>query len=108
MPRAGLNLNIRGVDMRRIILLLLAASTPTAQECRAERMRQGLPRDVQHEATSLYNSANRQVNGRLEVAEDEELTGVVAVRNGPVVIAGRIRGSLLAINSDVILRPTAR
>ena len=108
MPPAGLNLNIRGVDMRRILLLLLAASTASAQERRAELLRQGLPRDVQREATSLYNSATRQVNGRLDILEDEELTGDVAVRNGPVVIAGRIRGSLLAINSDVILRPTAR
>jgi len=108
MPSGRLNLNIRGVDMRRILLLLLAASTASAQERRAELLRQGLPRDVQREATSLYNSATKQVNGRLELAEDEEINGDVAVRNGPVIIAGRVRGSLLAINSDVILRPSAR
>jgi hypothetical protein len=105
------DLIIRGVDMRRTTLFLLLLAFPAmagAQDRRGESRRQGLPRDVQREATSLYNSASKQVVGRLDVDENEEIRGDVAVRNGPVVIAGRIRGSLLAINADVILRPTAR
>jgi len=36
------------------------------------------------------------------------VTGDVAVQRGPLVISGHIVGSVLAINSDVVLRPTAR
>jgi hypothetical protein len=96
--------------MRRTTLILLLALTPSAMYAQEREglRRQGLPRDVQREATTLYNRASKQVVGRLEVAEDEVLHGDVAVRNGPVIIAGRVRGSLLSINGDVILRPTAR
>jgi hypothetical protein len=34
--------------------------------------------------------------------------GDVVVLNGPVSIGGRVRGRVLAINSDVVLRPSAR
>ena len=95
--------------MRRTTLILLLALIPSAVYAQDEGIRrQGLPRDVQREATTLYNRASKQIVGRLEVADDEELHGDVAVRNGPAVIAGRIRGSLLVINGDVILRPSAR
>src|SRR5262245_48183405 len=99
--------------MRRTTLILLLALIPGAATNAQERegaglRRQGLPRDVQREATTLYNRASKQVVGRLEVGEDEEIRGDVAVRDGPVILAGRVRGSVLAINGDVILRPTAR
>jgi hypothetical protein len=99
--------------MRRTLLVLLLIAAPAivsaqVREGSGDLRRQGLPRDVQREATALYNRASRQVVGRLYIGEDEELSGDVAVRNGPVIVAGRIRGTLLAINSDVILRPSAR
>jgi len=99
--------------MRRTTLILLLALIPCAATNAQERegaglRRQGLPSDVQREATTLYNRASKQVVGRLEVAEDEEIRGDVAVRDGPVILAGRVRGSVLAINGDVILKPTAR
>src|SRR5689334_12055607 len=89
--------------MRRTTVILLLALAPSAMyaQDREGLRRQGLPRDVQREATTLYNRASKQVVGRLEVAEDEVLHGDVAVRNGPVIIAGRVRGSLLSINGDV-------
>jgi hypothetical protein len=34
--------------------------------------------------------------------------GDVAVLRGPLTIAGHVTGSVLAVNSDVLLRPTAR
>jgi hypothetical protein len=71
--------------------------------------RTGLPRDVAREATRLFNeTAALRSTGRVEIDEDRVVDGDLAVLNGPVLISGRVRGRVLAINSDVILRPTAR
>ena len=98
--------------MRRLSLAVLAlisgvAGQATAQDNRIERS--GLPRDVAREASRLYNeSAALRTNGRIEIDEDRTIDGDVAVLNGPVWISGRVRGRVLAINSDVVLRPSAR
>jgi hypothetical protein len=40
--------------------------------------------------------------------DPQPVPGNVAVQNGPVVISGRVAGNVLAVNSDVILRPGAK
>lgn len=71
--------------------------------------RSGLPRDVAREATRLFNeTAAIRTTERLEIAESRTVEGDVAVLNGPLVIGGRVTGRVLAINSDVVLRPSAR
>ena len=60
-------------------------------------------------AVDLYNApATKRVNGAFDVPASSVISGDVAVLNGPVTIAGRIEGSLTAINADVRLAPGAR
>jgi hypothetical protein len=98
--------------MRSLTLALLAtlgAVTVSAQGRDARSDRAGLPHDVAREATRLFNeTAAMRSTGRVEIDEDRTIDGDVAVLNGPVLISGRVRGRVLAINSDVVLRSTAR
>ncbi len=60
-------------------------------------------------AIARYNApATRRITGAFDVPATTVITGDVAVLNGPVTIAGRIQGSLIAINSDVRFAPGAR
>lgn len=60
-------------------------------------------------AVGIYNGAGTtRVSGPLDVAAGREITGDVAVLNGPVTISGHITGTLVAINADVRLRAGAR
>lgn len=59
-------------------------------------------------AIATYNDEHTtRVSGVLTVAADRTIEGDVAVLNGPVTVAGRITGSLVAINADVRLAPGA-
>src|SRR5204863_1809022 len=61
------------------------------------------------EATRLFNeTAALRSTERVEIEESRVVDGDVAVLNGPLLISGRVKGRVLAINSDVVLRPTAR
>ena len=98
---------MRRLAIAVVTLISTVAVSATAQDNRIERS--GLPRDVAREASRLYNeSAALRSNGRVEIDEDRTVDGDVAVLNGPVWISGRVRGRVLAINSDVVLRPSAR
>jgi hypothetical protein len=100
--------------MRSPALAIFAALVVVPMTLGAQRRdttidRAGLPRDVAREATRLFNeTAAMRSTGRVEIDEDRVVDGDLAVLNGPVLISGRVRGRVLAINSDVILRPTAR
>lgn len=60
-------------------------------------------------AVGIYNNAGTtRISGPLDVPAEREISGDVAVLNGPVVISGRITGSLVAINADVRLKAGAR
>jgi hypothetical protein len=88
--------------MRRTFLTVLLAMAPAAVSAQvvpgAER--QVLPRDVRREVVERWD--------RLQIDEGHEVRGDVLVRRGPLIIAGHVRGNVLAVNSDVALRPTAR
>lgn len=59
-------------------------------------------------AVATYNAARTtRVSGVLEVPAGRTIEGDVAVLNGPITVAGRITGSLVAINADVRLSPGA-
>jgi cytoskeletal protein CcmA (bactofilin family) len=99
--------------MRRLTLAICSAlsvaTTANAQDRDTLIDRSGLPRDVAREATRLFNeSAALRSTSRLEIEEGRVVEGDVAVLDGPLLISGRVRGRVLAINSDVILRPSAR
>lgn len=67
-----------------------------------------LPRAVVDAALRIYNGpATSRLVGRTELPAGARWAGDVAVRNGPVILAGRIEGSLLVVNGDLLLRPGA-
>lgn len=84
-----------------LLLALLLPGTVNAQQ----RARGG----TMWAAVGIYNApGTSRISGPLDVASEREITGDVAVLNGPVVVSGRITGTLVAINADVRLRPGAR
>src|SRR5688572_28939883 len=97
----------REVGMRRGILavgMLLSSAVAGAQE-----PRQRLPGDVIREVVDIYNApGTMKADGRLDISTDQDVRGDVAVVNGPLTIAGRVRGRVVAINADVMLKPGAR
>lgn len=95
------------------LTLALSATLILAGSAVAQRVetaaRSGLPRDVSREATRMFNETTvLRSTERLVIDEDRTVDGDVAVLNGPLLISGRIRGRVVAINSDVVLRPSAR
>jgi surface antigen Omp85-like protein len=63
-----------------------------------------LPHAVAEEAVRRYNAATTtRLVGRSRLPHGNEWRGDVAVRNGAVVVAGRVDGTLLVINGDAIL-----
>ncbi len=97
--------------MRRYLLTLALMLLPSLIAAQQDTVlsSQGLPRDVAREATSLFNSsATHRTTGPLDIAEGRVVSADVAVLNGPMTVAGRVTGRVLAINSDVILKPSAR
>jgi len=98
-------------------LLLLAAAPARAQQpdttarAAADTVLDelSLPREVSREVVELFNAPGTlRVNGSLDIAADREVQGDVAVLNGPLTVAGRITGRVVAVNADVVLRSTAR
>jgi hypothetical protein len=68
-----------------------------------------LPSEVEREVTEAFNSASTvRATGAYEIETGRVVPGDVAVLNGPLTIAGRVNGRVIAINSDVILKPGAR
>src|SRR4051812_17943536 len=98
-------------QMRRTLLTLLVAVSPAPMAAQVNPLsdRQQLPRDVRLEVAERWNKTNAlRSSERLEIGPEQEIRGDVAVQHGPLVIAGHVIGSVLAVNSDVLLRPTAR
>ena len=71
--------------------------------------RRELPRELAERAAAQYNrGAALQAAGSLTIPADEEVEGDVAVLDGPLSIAGRVRGSVLVINGDLLFERGAR
>jgi hypothetical protein len=103
------------VRITAVLLTLLgaAAGALPAQEREAERTsmrREPLPAEVLQEIEALYNAPGTlRVAGSLEIGSERTITGDVAITGGPsLTVGGRITGRVLAINTDVILRPGAQ
>ena len=90
-----------------LLAILSTAAGAQVRDSRAERPRLG--RDAAVEMARLYNEpASLRTVGRADVEEGREVEGNVAVLDGPLTIGGHVKGRVLAINSDVVLRPSAR
>lgn len=62
-----------------------------------------LPRVVSDEIIRFYNAAGTtRLVGRTRLPRGNEWRGNVAVRNGPVLVAGRVQGTLVVINGDLL------
>src|SRR5260370_20811824 len=62
-----------------------------------------LPRVVTDEVIRFYNAAGTtRLVGRTRLPRGNEWRGNVAVRNGPVLVSGRVQGSLVVINGDLL------
>lgn len=60
-------------------------------------------------AADVWNTrGTTHANGAFDLAVSRTVDGSVAVLNGPITVAGTVRGSLVAINADVRLLPGAR
>ncbi|MBM3908652.1 MAG: hypothetical protein FJ363_11345 [Gemmatimonadetes bacterium] len=95
--------------MHRIRLLaLLTSGFAFATAPIDAQQRDTPPRTAAALAVATYNAERTmRVTGVLEVTADQRVDGDVAVLNGPVRVAGRIAGTLAAINADVQLSPGA-
>src|SRR3954466_16168915 len=97
--------------MKRLVLLGAVAIGPTAQaQSRDSVRRDVVPRDVQQSVEMRWNgrTAIRAFDSLAITNDPAPVDGNVSVEHGPLVIAGRIKGNVLAVNSNVILRPGAR
>jgi hypothetical protein len=67
-----------------------------------------LPRLVSDEVIRFYNDpATTRLVGRTRLPHGNEWRGNVALRNGPVFVAGRVQGTLVVINGDLFFEAGA-
>lgn len=98
--------------MRGTFLAVLLAASPAALTAQAVAApRAALPHDIRREVVERWNAPDTlalRSSERVQIDEGREVGGDVLVRSGPLTIGGHVRGNVLAVNSDVLLRPTAR
>ena len=91
--------------MRRT-LLVLALATPGlagAQRDTSAGGRQNLPRDVQRQVESRWNTATGlRASSRVDVEDGREVRGDIAVQNGPLHIGEIGRASCRERVSDTV------
>lgn len=95
-------------------LVLLAALLVASSAAPALAQRRGAPADsvalvaAGREAAAVYNAtATLRSIGPLAIDSGSTVDGDVAVIDGPLDVAGRVTGRVVAINADVRLRPGA-
>lgn len=108
--------------MRTLALSLIAAlgaagaaypATAIAQDREqnreTDRMARSVPRSVARELLDVYHSPRtRRETGPATIEESEDVHGDVAVQGGTLTVRGRVRGRVIAINSNVRLARGAR
>lgn len=67
-----------------------------------------LPPEIAERVVEFYNDARTtRLSGDSRVPAEAEIVGGVAVLDGSLVLAGRIRGPVVVINGDAVLEPGA-
>ncbi len=90
------------VTVQDTTIVIHADSSSATLEARA------LPRVVSDEVIRFYNDpATTRLVGRTRLPRGNEWRGNVAVRSGPVLVAGRVQGSLVVINGDLLFETGA-
>jgi hypothetical protein len=93
------------------VILTLLLAIPVVARGQVSQPGQQLPRDVRREVVARWNASGAtgvHASDRLELEAGRDVTGDVFVLRGPLVIGGHVTGSVLAVNADVTLRPSAR
>jgi hypothetical protein len=68
--------------------------------------RSDLPEDVGRAVVDFYNDPRRtRYEGPVRIQISEVVEGDVAALNGPLTVAGRIEGSVVMVNGDVVIEP---
>lgn len=97
---------------RRVLAAIALVVTPQllwAQDSAQATQKRELPRELAEAALAQYNrGAALQATGSLTIPAEETVEGDVAVLAGPLTIAGRVQGSVLVINGDLLFVPGAR
>lgn len=92
------------------MLLVMAPQSVWAQDSAAVAAeKRELPRELAEIALAQYNrGAALQATGSLTIPAEETVAGDVSVLEGPLTIAGRVQGSVLVINGDLLFVRGAR
>ncbi|MEY4608291.1 MAG: hypothetical protein RL625_508 [Gemmatimonadota bacterium] len=92
----------------RLVALLLTCTTGIAAQERPADARPARGSSTLWSAVNLYNaSATTRATGAYRIESSQRVAGDVAVLVGPVVIAGEVSGTLVAINATVELAASA-
>jgi hypothetical protein len=92
----------------QVAAVALVAALAALPRAATAQQREGRAGEASAAAVATYNAPRTmRVTGVLEVAKGQAIDGDVAVLNGPVTIAGRVTGTVVAINADVRLAPGA-
>ena len=102
--------SLRPAAMRPLLVaarLVAASALPVAAQQPAARDSAALAA-AGREAATVYNAtATLRSLGPLQIDSGQTVDGDVAVIDGPLDVAGRVTGRVVAINADVRLRPGA-
>lgn len=95
------------------LLLLLAVQDTTIvihpDSSSASLEPRALPRLVTEEVIRFYNDpSTTRLVGRTRLPHGNEWRGNVAVRSGPVLVGGRVQGTLVVINGDLFFESGAQ
>src|SRR5262249_5225876 len=89
--------------------LAAVATSLLAAPVSGQRSEGAVSTPVAKRAADIWNATSTtRTNGAFDLAAGRSVDGSVAVLNGPVTIAGTVRGSIAAINADVRLAKGAR
>jgi len=102
------------------LLVLAAAAGPAQAQDSTIRIRPAqpvpggrlaarqLPRDVAEEVIRLFNADSTiRLSGSTRIPASRGVDGDLAVLGGPVIVGGRVSGSLVVVNGDVVFEPGA-
>lgn len=95
-----------------VVAMVLAASTlwsvPANAQGRGEPRYGAPPGDVRARVRAIWNTGlARTDTGRVTIVAGDTVVSTLAVLNGPLLLAGVVRGDVIAINADVRLDSTA-
>ena len=97
------------VRLTRVFTAIVAALGVALPALAQERGATSVPPTVADEIEQLFNAAGTtRRSGATSIAPGDTVGGDLAVRSGPLTIAGHVRGRLLVVNTDVTFSPGAR